>query len=139
VPARKSGFTLIEVLIAMVIFAILMLAVTQSLLPVFALTRESQVQLQANQRAQAVLEAIRSAWQDPVKYRRTCAPIALPTGVTVEVQALNDKLDPGASLPFSTNCPHATPERAPAKRVTVRVKGPRGKERVALTMDLPEP
>ncbi len=134
-----KGLTLIEVLIAIAIFAILMLAVTQSLIPTFSLTRESRAQLAANQQAQAVIEAIRAAWHDSLKYKRTCAPLTLPSRVSVSVKALNDRARPTHTLSFSTNCARAHPWSAPAKRVTVVVKDAKGKKRVVLSMDIPEP
>ncbi len=133
------GLTLIEVLIAIAIFVVLMLAVTQSLLPVFGLTRESRVQLQANQEAQAVIEAIRAAWLDPARYKKTCANLALPPRTSVEVTALDADARPAGTLPFSPSCASAAPHPAPAKRVTVVVKDRRGKARAVLTMDIPEP
>lgn len=133
-----KGFTLIEVLIAVTLFTFLILAVTQNLLSVFDLTRETRAQISANQKAQAVIEAIRAAWQDPLLYRKTCAPLNLPPHVEVKVEGF----DPSGSshpLRFYTQCASAPERPAVAKRVTVAVKDPKGKERVKLTMDIPEP
>jgi len=88
------GLTLIEVLIAILIFTVLMTVVSQSLLPLFGFTRSARSRLDANQRAQQVIEAIRAAWVDADRYRKTCAPIALPPGVSVAVQALDHQARP---------------------------------------------
>ncbi len=135
------GLTLIEVLIAMVIFLVLMTAVVQGLLPLFGITRATRTQLDANQQAQEVIEAIRSAWVDPDRYKKTCAPLALPTGVTVAVQALNNQAKPAGPRTFSTDCATALPDPTPppAKRVTVTVHGPGGKVWAKLTLDIREP
>jgi len=136
-----KGLTLIEVLIAMTVFAVLMMVVTQSLLPLFGLTRESRLQLDANQQAQEIIEAIRSAWLDVAQYEKTCAPIHLPSGATVRVQALNKQAQPVNSLSFTTNCASAVPDSStiPTKRVTVTIKDARGKTRARLTLDIRRP
>jgi len=136
-----KGLTLIEVLIAMAIFVILMTAVTQSLLPLFGLTRESRIQLNANQQAQQTLEAIRGAWLDADRYKKTCAPLHLPPGVTVQVQALDKEAQPVNSLAFSTDCTLAVPDpcSVPAKRVTVIARDAKGKVRARLTLDIRRP
>jgi len=136
-----KGFTLIEVLIAIVILAALMMAVTQSLLPIFDQTRETRVQVDANQQAQQVVEAIRAAWSDLSYYRKTCAPLTLPSGVAVSVTALDKNAHPTSTLPFLTDCTLATPDPdpVPAKRVSVVVTDANGAVRTRLTMDIPEP
>jgi len=129
------------VLIAIVIFVVMLTAVSQSLLPLFGLTRNARVQLDANQRAQQVIEAVRSAWLDADRYKKTCAPITLPSGVTVTVQALDNQARPVGSRSFSTDCSTAIPDPTPvpAKRVTVTVQDAKGKVRAKLTLDIRGP
>jgi len=136
-----KGFTLIEVLIAMVIFLVLTTVVTQSLLPVFSMTRKAQVQFDANQQAQQVIEAIRSAWLDPAKYKKTCAPISLPAHVSVQVQALDNQARPTGTLTFTANCAVAVPDTTdiPAKRVVVTAKDENGNVKARIILDIPEP
>ncbi len=135
------GLTLIEVLIALVIFLILLTAVSQSLLPLFGITRKTRIQLNANQQAQKLVEAIRIAWANPAYYKKTCAPLSLPTGTTVHVQTLDKLANPTGTRSFSTNCTTATPDPSPvpAKRVTVTVTDPGGKVLARFTLDIREP
>ena len=137
----RSGLTLIEVLIAIVIFVVMLTAVSQSLLPLFGLTRDTRAQLDANQRAQQVVEALRTAWLDASLYKKTCAPISLPPGVTVQVQALDNQARPVGTRSFSTDCGTAIPDTTPvpAKRVTVTAYDTRGKVRARLTLDIRGP
>ena len=136
-----KGLTLIETLIAIFILVVLMTVVAQSLLPLFGLTRRSQTQFDANLRAQRIVEAIRVAWQDPDKYRRTCATFRLPPGVDIQVQALDKRAQPTGTLGFSTDCSTAVPDATgiPAKRVTVRVRDGKGRVRASLTLDVRGP
>lgn len=136
-----KGLTLIETLIAIFILVVLMTVVAQSLLPLFGLTRRSQTQFDANLRAQRVVEAIRVAWRDPDKYRRTCATLPLPPGVDIQVQALDKRAQPTGALGFSTDCSTAIPDptSVPAKRVTVRVRDREGQVRASLTLDVRGP
>lgn len=136
--AREPGFTLIEVLIAVALMTFLVLVVTQSLLPVFASTREARLQVSINQQAQSVIEAIRAAWQDPVNFRRTCAPITLPSHAEVTVEGIDASGRP-FPLTFHTDCASATETPATAKRVTVVIKDAQGQKRISLTLDIPEP
>jgi len=137
----RSGLTLIEVLIAIVIFLIMLAAVSQSLLPLFGLTRNTRAQLDANQRAQQVIEAIRNAWIDADRYKRTCAPIVLASGVTITVQTLDNQARPVGARSFSTDCGSAVPDPSPvpAKRVTVTVQDGKGRVRASLTLDIRGP
>jgi len=137
----RSGFSLIEVLVAAAIFTFLMLAVTQSLIPLFHVTRETRVQTDANQEAQALLERIRSEWRDKNKYDKSCVDLTLPANATVQVQKLDQRLHPmaGGHSTHLPDCSSATPDPAPVKRVTVEIKDRRGRVRARLSLDIPEP
>jgi len=136
----RDGLTLIEVLIAVSILAVLMLSVSQGLLPLFRQTRRTQLEVQANQQAERVLEAIRTAWTAYDKYEKTCAPLTLPEGVTVSVRALDKNARPVADLRFFTDCAQASRDAnpIPAKRVRVRYISGDRMQRV-LTLDVPRP
>lgn len=78
-----AGFTIIEVLVAALLFAIVALVILAPLTGLFGLTQRSGTQVTATNAAQQVLEQVRGQWLDQVKYSKACADLTLPTGVTV--------------------------------------------------------
>jgi len=136
----RSGFTLVEVLIAVGIFTVLMLAVTQSLVPLFKATQKTQTQLQTNREAQTLLERIRADWENDEHYRKSCVGFSLPTNARVQVYKLDKKLRPlGDPHALRTDCDAASEEPAVIKRVIVEVQGSRRGTKTQLFVDIPEP
>lgn len=86
---NEDGFTLIEILIALVLVGVLVLVVLAPLTGLFGLTRQSVRQTDATGLAQSVMEDVRGQWQNWGKYDAGCVVGAtLPSGVTVSVQNL---------------------------------------------------
>jgi len=80
---HSEGFTIIEVLVAVALFAIVVLVILAPLTGLFGLTQRSTQQVSATNAAQQVIEQIRGQWLDQVKYSKSCVDLTLPSGVTV--------------------------------------------------------
>ena len=74
---RTSGLTLIEILIAMSLLAIMTGFVVSSLAGSFQITRASRKALDATASVQRVLEEIRGQWQARALFDNSCATIDL--------------------------------------------------------------
>lgn len=84
---HEDGFTLIEILMALLLLGVLILAVLAPLTGLFGLTRQSVRQTDATALAQAVMEDVRGQWQNWGKYDARCvAGETLPSGVTISAQ-----------------------------------------------------
>ena len=82
---RGAGFTIVEVLVAIALFAIVVLVVVAPLTGLFGLTQKSTQQVGATNSAQQALERIRGQWLAQSNYDQGCVD-ALPAGVTVSIQ-----------------------------------------------------
>jgi len=96
-PQRINGFTIVEVLVAMALFAIVVLVILAPLTGLFGLTQRSTQQVGATNTAQQVLEQIRGQWLDQVKYSKSCADLTVPAGVTVTT-TVQDKNAQGTAV-----------------------------------------
>lgn len=76
-----QGFTIIEVLVAMLLFAIVTLVILAPLTGLFGLTQRSTQQVTATNLAQQAIEEIRGEWLVSGQYGRACVN-TLPSGVT---------------------------------------------------------
>ena len=84
---RLQGFTIIEVLVALALLAIVITAVVLPLTGFFGITRRSSQQVSATNLAQQAIEQIRGEWLNQAKYDQSCLTIALPSSVpTVTLQ-----------------------------------------------------
>ncbi len=125
--SRAQGFTLVEVLVAIALFAIVVLVVVVPLTGLFGLTKKSTTQVTATNLAQQWLEQVRGQWQNQDTYSRACVT-TLPgatSGVTIAIrdedaQGKNSgAYTPTSAFPFTAAsyslvaCP-ATPQATPA-------------------------
>lgn len=124
-----QGFTIVEVLVAIALFAIVVLVVVVPLTGLFGLTKKSTTQVSATNLAQQWLEQVKGQWQNQSTYTQACVTTlpATTSGVTI---AIRDEDAQGnnsgssvysAALPFPyaassyslVACP-ATPQTTPA-------------------------
>lgn len=93
--AVQSGFTLIEVLIAIALLGILVAVLTATLTGSLNLNRQAQQQLGTTTGAQQVLESIRNAWTTLANYDNACAPsVSLPSGYSAQFTNLSTRAEP---------------------------------------------
>jgi prepilin-type N-terminal cleavage/methylation domain-containing protein len=112
---KAQGFTVVEVLVAILLFAIVVLAVLAPLSGLFSLTKKSSQQVSATNIAQQAIETIRGQWQNAsrVQYDLNCIAGPLTTAATnptVSVRNGNSRgtfQNPAVSLTVgdATTCP----------------------------------
>lgn len=111
---RRSteGFTLLEVLVAILLFSIIILVVTASLTGFFGLSTRTTQQVDTTTRAQALMEEIRGQWQTQTVYDLACVQLTQPANTSVVVRDENadgSAVNAFTYAPvFSTNCASAT-------------------------------
>lgn len=86
---RRQGFTIIEVLVATALFAIVVLVVLVPITGLFGLTKRSTTQVGATNMAQQWLEQVKGQWLNQPIYNRACISTAPPASVTISVQNKN--------------------------------------------------
>lgn len=86
---HRAGLTLIEVLVALTIFAITVSMVSGPLLFSIRATINSRATQVSTTSAQNLLEQVRSSWRERVAFNAACANLTLPAGATMENQALS--------------------------------------------------
>ena len=121
---RLQGFTIIEVLVALALLAIVITAVVLPLTGFFGITRRSSQQVSATNLAQQAIEQIRGEWLNQAKYDQSCLTIALPSSVpTVTLQdedAQGTAQGGTGTLTVSATCGNGTvPSGPPLRRVTI--------------------
>ena len=136
---RNQGFTILEALIAILIFGLTLVVVLQTMVPIFRTTREVQTEAEIQRQAQNIMEAVRAAWSDPTAYRKSCAPITIPSYITVTVARVNPDGSLEPEKPLRTNCATAPDDPAQIKRVTVKATTPDGRKLTELILEIPEP
>jgi len=136
---RSQGFTLLEALIAILIFGLTMIVVIQTMVPIFQTTRKVQTEAELLRQAQNTMEAVRAAWADPDAFRKSCAPITIPPRIQVTVAKVNPDGTLSPEIPLRTNCTTAADDPAPIKRVKVKALRPDGTTLTELILEIPEP
>lgn len=111
---RRSteGFTLLEVLVAILLFSVIILVVTASLTGFFGLSTRTTQQVDTTTRAQALMEEIRGQWQTQTAYDLACVQLTQPSNTAVVVRDENADGSAVNALTyapvFSANCVSAT-------------------------------
>lgn len=114
-----QGFTIIEVLVATALFAIVVLVVLVPITGLFGLTKKSTTQVSATNLAQKWLEEVKGQWQNPSSYNAACIAVAPPAEVTIQVQNKDVQgNNTGAAYPVLV-CGSGTATVAPLRLVTV--------------------
>lgn len=90
--SSESGFTIIEILVAIVLLAVLSLALGSTLLGSLGLNGQSQRQLNSTTGTQRIMENVRGAWAVQANYDTACVDnLVLPTSYTVQYTNLDDR------------------------------------------------
>ncbi|MGY2892860.1 type IV pilus modification PilV family protein [Deinococcus sp. UYEF24] len=76
---KNAGFTLVEVLIAIALFAIVVLVVLAPLTGLFGLSQKSAQQTTATNLVQQTVEQIRGQWLNANRYGNNCVAGPLPS------------------------------------------------------------
>lgn len=140
----RSGLTLIEVLIAMLILGVLLVTLSTALVPMFRITASTQKATQANITAQAVMETVHGQFANPRidAFKRSCVSnYTLPGKVNVTITTYNSAGQRvGSPAALSTNCGTAIPDGTwrPYKLIIVEAL-PRTPEQVRLVLEVPNP
>lgn len=131
-PHAEQAFTIIEVLVATALFAIVVLVVLVPITGLFGLTKRSTTQVGATNQAQQWVEQIKGQWQNQTTYDQACVTSAtsLPTTVSVSIQD-EDLQGNTVGSPYNiivkTNCASQAlgPNPAPLRliKVTATING----------------
>lgn len=128
-----KGFTIVEILMAILLLSIIILVVLGSLNGFFGLSRQATTQSTLTNQAQAIMEDVRGQWQDVVSYSKSCIKVTTagqaPNGAVISVvdEDASGTAISGPYTPiFSTNCtlaavvkPAAAIANAPLRRVSI--------------------
>jgi prepilin-type N-terminal cleavage/methylation domain-containing protein len=153
---KEQGLTLVEIIIAIAIFSIIMLALSGTIVSGLQLRRDNTLESQALAYAASVLEQYKSFWADPKNYscynpdsagglgNSDCPPgvyaPALPaipeafatTPIAIDISCV----DRAGNTITNTACKSATP---PLRRVSVTLKDQQGKVRANLLTEIGNP
>ena len=95
--ANRSGFTLVEVLLSLAIFAVIATVILTSMLQLTKVDSGSRNKTSSDLQAQQVTEQVKAAWRSSLDYGRNCVTgLSLPDGATVTSQPLSVTLNPSA-------------------------------------------
>ncbi|MFW8626934.1 type IV pilus modification PilV family protein [Deinococcus sp. ME38] len=120
-PAHRQGFTIVEVLVAVLLTSVIAFVVLTPLTGFFGLTRRSTEQVTATQQAQRVLESVRGDWLSVANYDQRCATQPVPAGAQVTLTNLDVNGDPTGTPALNPTCGSNPPDPAPVRRVNVQV------------------
>jgi prepilin-type N-terminal cleavage/methylation domain-containing protein len=83
---RLSGFTIIEVLVAIALFAIVVLVILVPITGLFGLTKKSTSQVSATNLAQQWVEQVKGQWQSGTAYDPACLASLPPSNVVISIR-----------------------------------------------------
>lgn len=145
---KRTGLSLVEILIAMAVLTILVTAVAYAVTGMMNITRDSRITSAAADYAQAVVERYRTYWRDPSNYFdasvATDPDYPAYYATVPDISDLANKLisDGGSSYhvivdPHEMLNPDGTAftsaDKPPARRLRVTVEQPTGRIRVQLS------
>lgn len=148
-----SGFTLVEVLVSLAIFAVVATVILTSMLQLTKVDSGSRNKTSSDLQAQQVTEQVKAAWRSSLDYGRNCVTdLSLPEGATVTSQPLGVTLNPsavsvltdaaGAALAAAdvTACTASTPVTSPVPVMRrLKVKTASGAKTTEVVLDLVAP
>ncbi|MCY1703398.1 type II secretion system protein [Deinococcus sp. SL84] len=155
---KQAGFTLVELLVAIALFAILIAVISSTMIGILGVNGKSQQRLASTSKVQQVVESVKASWSPPsvkstealdkvkANYGNICVEMqgALPAGTTVQVQGLDKR---GGSAGSVANvvfkqpgaCSATVPSGLPdMRRVTVKSTDAEGKA-VTIVLDIVNP
>ncbi|ADY25297.1 putative pilin, type IV [Deinococcus proteolyticus MRP] len=142
---KLQGFTLVEILVALALFAILAAVLSSTIVGLFGNTGDSQQRLNTTTNAQRILESVKSSWNQQAYYDLACVN-GLPAGYQITIQSLDSRAQPvtwsGARTAVANVCPALTapgtiPPAPPMRRVTVTSR--QNNQTTTLVLDLLRP
>lgn len=128
---KAGGFTLVELLVAMALFAVLAAVLSSTIVGLFGKTGNSQQRLSTTTDAQRILEAVKSSWNQQAYYDLACVDGLPNSSYRIAIQSLDSRAQPvtlgGAKTQVTSGCPALTASSAdtstlpapPMRRVTV--------------------
>jgi len=136
----RTGFTIIEVLVATIILGVLIGSLVGPLGGLFRMTQRNQQLLDNTTLAQQVVEKIVREWQDSARFSKSCVrnSVQIPSGVTVTIQNLDSFGNPVAQPEYSLRSCGSSPDSVPLKRVKV-VANANGGTAAVIVMDIARP
>lgn len=146
----SQGFTIIEVLVATALFAIVVLVVLVPITGLFGLTKRSTTQVSATNLAQQWVEQVKGQWQDSPTYNRACISTAPPASVTITIRdedALGRNSSTSTLAPFpytaaeysvvvNANCSSVAAQVNPAPLRLIKVQATINDGTTTVTSDL---
>lgn len=137
---KRTGLSLVEILIAMAVLTILVTAVAYAVTGMMNITRDSRITSAAADYAQAVVERYRTHWHNSTNYYNP----ATQTYTQPDISDLESKLNSGGVTisnvsvdPTEMLNPDGTAytdtDKPPARRLRVTVEQPAGRVRVQLS------
>lgn len=137
--ANNSGFTLVEILISLAVFAAIAGASSYVMMGILSANKSGVNRLQTTSNAQQVAEYIKSAWDSSnstnaqyykavVNYSNACVPdLKLPKNVTVKVSNLDSRgLNPSTASSLGScgaNLTEKINPVVPMRRITIQSTG----------------
>lgn len=92
---NRSGFTIIEILVAILIFGILMVVLSSTLSGSLKLNQQAQQELGTTSGVQDIIEQIRTSWSVQANYDAACVDgLTLPAGYTAKFINLSTRAEP---------------------------------------------
>lgn len=141
---RETGFTLIEILVAVMLLGLLVITVLAPMTGLFGLSRTTNQQLSSVTQAQDRMEQAKGLWRTQSLYDRDCMKGLNTTGITIKVQNLSStfqptgtEFDPSTSSTCDTTTLSSSFTPVPAKRI--RVASGSGNSATTLILDLARP
>lgn len=142
-----QGFTIVEILIAITLLAILAIVLTTTLTGTLNLNLQGQNQLSSSVQAQQLIENIKGAWSNQDQFDRACATqITLPANATAtytNLDARGIELGTGQQtvnlVSGSCNSQSITPNTGAPKMRRLIISAGTGKEKVILKIDVLRP
>lgn len=143
---KQQGFTIIEILTAIALLAVLAVILTTTLTGTLRLNQQGQQQLNSSVQAQQLIERLKGAWQTQALFDRACASqVTLPTNATATYANLNARgsniSTPQDVILVNSSCdqqPIVPTSGVPKMRRLIISTGT-GKEKVTLQIDILRP
>lgn len=141
---NRSGFTIIEILVAILIFGILMVVLSSTLSGSLKLNHQAQQELSTTSGVQDVIEKIRNAWSVQANYDAVCVlGLSLPSGYTAKYMNLDSRANPittPATNTITNTCPTTTvTPSTPVVMRRIQVSSGSGAQGASLELDVLRP
>jgi prepilin-type N-terminal cleavage/methylation domain-containing protein len=90
-PSKNSGLTLVEIIVAIAVFSIIMLALSGTIVQGLQLRRQNGVDSQALAYATSILETYKNFWSTSANFGKNTTPVLPPTPPSLkDIEPLTD-------------------------------------------------